>query len=163
MKELFGELQTLDVPEALSLLDKRITDESDLTFVIELKITKAKLLSSSGRWREGVDLLEECSRTPGSDESAAYFAAEVLVEEGYLSEAVEFLAAAERQIEISESTYYRDCILLLHAFCEAKLGSIERAEQLLNGVEDEDEVLFWLKSDPEISVFSVKELIAKGG
>ena len=162
MKQMFADLQDLDVASAIASLDERLSGEADVLLVIEMKITKAKLLSSLGRRREAIGLLEECSRTAGASESAAYFAAEILVEDDRLPEAVAFLEWAEHQIDISGSTYYKDCIFLLHAFCEVKQGRAARAEQLLGEVTDEDEVLFWLKSDPVISVFSVRDLIAKG-
>lgn len=158
MLQLESELENLGTASALTLLDARLATEVDMTFALQMQISKAKLLAAEGNLDSAISLLHQCSKSPLTDESAPYFAAEILVEEGRLPEAVEFLEIAERQIEVSGSTYYRDCIFLLHAFCEAKLGRIGRARQLLNEVADEDEALFWLKADPVISVRSVKNL-----
>lgn len=94
-----------------------------------------------------------------ADESAAYFAAEIHVESGNLAEATELLERAEIQIKESGSTYYSDCIFLLHAFCEASHGNDERASELLARVSDRDEALIWLRTASVISFDSVKKLL----
>ncbi|WP_374330251.1 tetratricopeptide repeat protein [Aestuariivirga sp.] len=162
MRELNAAIRELDTSSALSLLDERLSIEIDSLFATEMKITKAKLLPSLGRWREAVELLDECSKYSGGDESAAYFAAEILVESGCLSEAVPFLERAESQIERSGSTYYSNCIYLLHAFCKAKAAQVVIATRLLDQVTDEESSLFWLRTDPVISVETVRGLIAHG-
>jgi len=163
MQEVHAQIQKLDTNSALSVLNERLLVETDPLFAIEMKITKAKLLQSLGHWQEAVDLLEECTKNPRANESAAYFAAEILVENGRLTDAVDFLQRAERQIEENGSTYYENCIFLLHAFCEAKKARHGLAKHLLDKVTDEETALIWLQTDSVISVFAVKELIAKGG
>ena len=160
MRDVHAELQQLDAVSSLSLLSKRLSDETDPLYAFELKITKAKLLSSLGRSREAVDILNECSSSMVADESAAYFAAEILVEGGHLAEATDFLERAELQIKEPRSAYYSDCIFLLHAFCEASHGNAERASELLARVSDRDEALNWLKTETVISFDAVKKLIA---
>jgi len=160
---LDAELGKLDPPSALVRVDSRLATESDAEFVFEMKVTKAKLLSSLGRKNEAIVLLTECSRYPVADESAAYFAAEILVEEGRFREAIELLEMAEGDIKRSGSIYYKNCIYLLHAYCEFKKTQPERAKHLLAEVNDEDEALFWLRVEPVISVKKMREwLILEG-
>ena len=163
MEAIGSELQGMERSQALALLDQRIANEADAEFAWELRISKAKLLSSMGRHQEAVDLLGECSMATCANESAAYFAAEILVESGRYAEAADFLRTAERQMETSGVAYYKNCVFLLHAFCEAKMGRTDQARQFLNEVEDDDESLFWLKVDPAISVSYVRNFIAERG
>jgi tetratricopeptide (TPR) repeat protein len=160
MREVQAEVQKLDTGSALSILTERIKVETDPPFAIEMKITKAKLLKSLGSWQEAVDLLDECAKSPEADESAAYFAAEILVEEDRIPEAVEFLETAERQIAGNGSMYYKDCIFLLHAFCEVRRSRLDRAKQLLDEVTVEEAALIWLRTTSVISVVSVRDLLA---
>jgi len=160
MRELFGELQGLDPAQELDLLDRRLEHESDAEFALQIKITKARLLADLGREGEALILLVECSRSPHGCESAAYFAAEILVQDQRYLEAECFLEQAELQIAQSKSGYYRDCILLLHAYCAAKLCKRDLARTLLATIEDREEELIWLRTRPAVSVRIVEELIA---
>jgi len=161
MRDLHAELQKLDLSIALSLLDERLGVEADPLFAFEMNVTKAKLLSSQGKTTAAIDLLIESSRSSAADESASYFAAEMMVEDGQILRAIEFLEAAEYQIGKTGNTYFRDCIYLLHAYCEAITGRGGRALELLGEVVDEDEALFWLRVETLISVSNVREIASR--
>lgn len=161
MRELQDELRNLDAASSFSLLNEKLAFEGDPLFAFEMKITKATLLCSEGKRGAETDLLAECARDPFGDESAAYFAAEILVEGGRILESIEFLESAERQMAESGSDYFKGCTYLLHAYCEAKIGNPRRALELLENVTDQDEALVWLKVDDFISVHTVREITSR--
>lgn len=156
MKTLDAELAELDATSAIERVDSLLANETDPQFAFEMKVSKAKLLSSVGRKGDAIDLLKECSIDPVADESAAYFAAEILVEQGRLRESIEALETAQNSMRVAGSVYYRNCIYLLHAYCEFKMGRPDSAGRLLANVSDEEEALFWLNVDPVISVRNLR-------
>lgn len=162
MRDLAGECLGLEPAEELALLDDRLRQEGDAAFVLEMKIIKAQRLFDLGRVDASIQLIDECSRSPDGDESAAYFAAEILVQSHRYQEAEGFLERAERVIAETGREYYKECIYLLHAYCAAKAGDVSRAGSLLEMVADKDAVLFWLRTSPVIAVKTVQDLIAGG-
>jgi tetratricopeptide (TPR) repeat protein len=161
MRQLNDEVRGLDRFQELEFLNSRLETETDVAFAVQMKISKAKLLADMERTREAVALLEECSRLPDGTGSAAYLAAEILVESGEYQEAERFLEEAEQQSASGGNDYYKDCIMLLHAFCCVKLGELKRAQDLLETVADRDEELIWLRVRPTISVRGVEALITR--
>jgi tetratricopeptide (TPR) repeat protein len=162
LHELVAELTGLTSEQQLSLLSERVRMEADPWLAFEMQVMKAEALADLGREHEAIGLLDECSRSPGAGESAAYLAAEILVQGDRFQEAAQFLDRAGQQIERSGSVYYRNCIYLLHAFCAARLGDFDGAQRLLEKLQDRDgdEEMPWLRTTPMISISAVEALIA---
>ena len=162
LKKLNADLAGLKPSEELSVLDQHLLEDGEPEFALHIQITRAKVLADIGKESEAISLLDACSRSPLADESAAYFAAEILVQSDQYREAVGYLELAEKQIQRNGSTYYRTCIYLLHAYCAAKLGEFELAGQMLEMISDRDgdEEMIWLSTRPVISISAVEALIA---
>jgi tetratricopeptide (TPR) repeat protein len=164
LSELVAELKGLPPAQQVSILSDRARMEVDPLLALEMKIMEAEALADMGREHEAILLLDECSRSPAAGESAAYLAAEILVQNDRFREAVQFLEKSGQQIERSGSIYYRNCIYLLHAYCVARLGDFNGAQRLLEKLQDRDgdEEMPWLRTRPVISVSAVEALIASG-
>jgi tetratricopeptide (TPR) repeat protein len=164
LRELVAEMKGLTSAQQVSVLSDRVRVEADPWLAFEMQVMKAEALADLGREHEAILLLDECSRSPGAGESAAYLAAEILVQGDRFQEAAQFLERAGQQIERSGSVYYRNCICLLHAYCAARLGDFEGARHLLQKVQDRDgdEEMPWLRTTPMISISTVEALIASG-
>lgn len=162
LHNIHTEIGELAISEALEVLNRHLSTERDGILLDEINITKAKLMAAEGMTQDAVDILDRCSWGENGNDSAAYFAAEILFERGQLSRACEFLERAEALIARTGDAYYQNSIFLLHAFCEMKRGDMAKASRLLDRVTDEGSSLFWLKSDPVVSVTSVRRMISEG-
>lgn len=99
----------------------------------------------------------------GSDNAKVsdfYFAAELAIELGELGKAVVYLdEVTNRSLEQGDSYYLQES-RLLKAFCSLKLGSVEEAMSLIQGVDDDIELL-WVAGEERISKRDILDALEK--
>ncbi|MGF7130884.1 tetratricopeptide (TPR) repeat protein [Paraburkholderia sp. EB58] len=148
----------MSLDETVAFIDAEISSPNNAPYRSHFELRKAHILGAYGRTAEASGILVRCAAENGDDDEMQFFAGQSLLETEDFALAIRYLS---RCIEIGESSgdlYYADSAYLPRAYCAARLGRFDVAQEDLVRVEDGDK-LPWLHASPVVSKASIQRML----